>query len=178
MALPPVLRRLEDAPRPGVLDLGAPVASNVELYARHGARIAFADLYRFYEQQRSRYASAERFAELLPRTASHTDVIFAWDLFNYLSLEQIGWLGQGVGRTCAPGTIVLALVSCAGTVPARPSNHAIVDARRIRIDTQTEARSPSPDYSEQELLRSLPGVTVTSRFQLRTSMVEYMLTWG
>ena len=66
IALEHVMSRLEEAPRCGVLDLGAPIAANVELYARHGSRITFADFYRFYEPTRPDGANAKSFAELLP----------------------------------------------------------------------------------------------------------------
>lgn len=177
MALEHVMSRLEDAPRCGVLDLGAPVADNVQLYARHGSRITFADFYRFHEPQRPNGASAASVAESLPATAFQLDIIFAWDLLNYLSLEEITWLGQSVSARCAPGAVLLALVSCSGPMPATPSNHTIIDERTLRVEAHGSSTRPSPAYSEHALLRSLPGLTVKSRFQLRSSMVEYLFSW-
>lgn len=177
IALEHVMSRLENAPRCGVLDLGAPVTANVELYARHGARITFADFYRFYEPQRPNGASAASVAATLPATASQVDVIFAWDVLNYLSLEEIAWLGQSVRSRCAPGALLLALVACSGSMPTTPSNHTIMDERTLRVEANGSSTRPSPAYSEQALLRSLPGLTVKSRFQLRNSMVEYLFCW-
>lgn len=171
------MSRLENAPRCGVLDLGAPVTANVELYARHGARITFADFYRFYEPQRPNGASAASVAATLPATASQVDIIFAWDVLNYLSLEEITWLGQRVRLRCAPGALLLALVSCSGSMPTTPSNHTIMDERTLRVEANGSSTRPSPAYSEQALLRSLPGLTVKSRLQLRNSMVEYLFCW-
>ncbi len=51
IALEHDMSRLEGARRCGVYDLGAPVAANVELYARHGSRITFADFYRLLRAQ-------------------------------------------------------------------------------------------------------------------------------
>ena len=118
IALEYVLDRLEDAPRPGVLDLGGPVASNLELYARHRARVTFADFYRFYEPERPKRADANDFSESIPRTAHHVDIILAWDLLNYLSLDEIGWLLANINETRSPGAVLLALVACAGSIPA------------------------------------------------------------
>ena len=177
MALEYLFSRLEEAPRPGVLDLGSPVASNVVLYARHGARITFADFYRFYEPSRAQHASARGFDELLPATTNHVDIIFAWDLLNYLSLEEIGWLLRSIGDRCGPGVVLLALVACAGSIPDAPSHHTIVDSETLRIDTNGPPTRPSPAYSEQALLRTLPSLTVKSRFQLRSSTVEYLFSW-
>lgn len=177
MALEHIMSRLEAAPRCGVLDLGAPVAANVELYARHASRIAFADFYRFYEPQRPNGAGAASFAESLPTTATEIDIIFAWDLLNYLSLEEITWLGQSVSSKCAPGAILLALVSCSGPMPATPSKHTIVDERTLRVEANGSSTRRSPAYSEQALLRSLPDFTVKSRCQLRSAMVEYLFCW-
>ena len=174
IALEHVMSRLEGARRCGVYDLGAPVSANVELYARHGSRITFADFYRFYEPTRPHGASAASFAELLPATATQVDIILAWDLLNYLSLEEISWLGQSLSATCAPGAILLALVSCPGLMPATPSNHTIVDDGTLRVEANGPPTRPSPAYSEQALLRSLPGLTVKTRVQLRCAMVEYL----
>ena len=177
IALEHVMRRLEEAPRCGVLDLGAPIAANVELYARHGSRITFADFYRFYEPTRPDGANAKSFAELLPASATRFDIIFAWDLLNYLTLEEIGWLGQSVSETCAPGAILLALVSCPGLMSAAPSKHTIVDEGTLRVEATAPPARPSPAYSEHALSGPLPDWTVKSRFQLRTSMVEYLFYW-
>lgn len=174
MALTCVMSRLEDAPRCGILDLGAPVTANVELYARHGSKITFADFHHFYEAQRPNAESAAGVAESLPATASQVDVILAWDVLNYLSLEEITWLGQSVRSRCAPGALLLALVSCAGPIPATPSIHTIIDEETLRVEANGSPERASPAYSEQALLRSLSGWTVKSRFQLRNSMVEYL----
>lgn len=167
MALEHVITRLEDAPRPGVLDLGSPVSSNVALYARHGARMTFADLYRFDATP----------GDVLPGKAFHIDIVFAWDLLNYLSLEEIESLGESVREKCAPGAMVLALISCPGPMPAIPSYHAITGRDTLWVETKSAETTTSAGYSEQSLLRALPDITVKSRFQLRSSMVEYLFAW-
>ena len=91
---------------------------------------------------------------------------------------EITWLGQSVSARCAPGAILLALVWCSGPMPATPSNHTIIDERTLRVETNGSSTRPSPAYSEQALLRSLPGSTVKSRFRLRSSMVEYSFCWA
>lgn len=177
IALEYVSSRLEDAPRPGVLDLGAPIGSNLELYARHGARVTFADFHRFYEPTSGHPPSPARVAASVPASARRTDVIFAWDLFNHLSLEEIGWLGARVSETIAPGAVMLAYVANGGRIPASPANYAIVNRDTIRITPSGPSTEPAPDYSEQALLHSMHGLTVKSSFQLRTSMIEYLFTW-
>lgn len=174
MALGHVIGRLEDAPRPGVLDLGGPIGSNVELYARHGARITFADVFRFYEP--SETANASDFAAMLPDRTSHIDIILAWDLMNYLSLAEIGWLVARVSESSAPGAVLMSLVACAGSIPETPSQHTILDRETLHITPSGPNVRPSPAYSEQTLLRTFSGMTVKSRFQLRSSMVEYLFS--
>ncbi len=174
MALEQIMTRLEDAPRCGVFDLGAPVAANVELYARHGAKITFADFYHFYEPQRPNAASV---AASLPATTHQVDIILAWDVLNYLSLDEISWLGESVRSRCAPGALLLALVSCSGLMPATPSNHTIVDEGTRRVEPHDASTRPSPAYSERALLTALGGATVQSRLQLRSAMVEYLFCW-
>ena len=114
---------------------------------------------------------------MLPETASHTDIIFAWDLLDYLSLDEIEQLGERVRAKCAPGAILFALVSCPGPVRAAPSFHTITGRDTLLVETKTTETTPAPGYAEQALVRALRDITVKSRFQLRSSMVEYLFTW-
>jgi hypothetical protein len=177
LALEHVVARLRHAPRCGVLDLGSPTAANLELYSRHGAKITFADLHRFYAPKRAEGSSSEHFNAFLPKTPSQIDVVLAWDLFDYLSLEEIAWLRQSLAGHCAPGAILYALVSSQGLIPDTPSFFAIADDKTLRVEEAGPRVRPSPALSEHTLVGSLHELTVQSRFQLRRAAVEYLFSW-
>lgn len=174
LALRHVTARLAGASRCGVLDLGSPTSSNIELYARHRARITFADLYRFYAPTRSAVSSPKRFAAALPGISTQLDVVLAWDLFDYLSLEEIGWLGEWLASHCARGALLFALVSCPGLVSSEPSFYTIADDETLRVEQNGARERRSPAHTEHALLRALRGQSVRNRFQLRRSTVEYL----
>jgi len=106
------------------------------------------------------------------------DVILAWDLLDYLSLEEIAWLGQSLTHHCAPGAIMLALVSCQGLIPETPSFYTFLDDKTLLVEESGPPVRPSPALSEHALLGSLHDMTVKSRFQLRRATVEYLFGWA
>jgi hypothetical protein len=177
LALEHVVERLSRAPKCGVVDLGSPTAANLELYARHRARITFADLHRFYAPRRLAGADSERFNESLPKTPIQVDVILAWDLLDYLSLEEMHWLRAALSRHCAPGSLLHALVSSGGLIPETPSFYTVVDDATLLVQESGPPVRPSPAHSEPALLHALNGVTVRKRFQLRRAAVEYLFDW-
>lgn len=178
LAVEHVAQRLAEGPRSGVLDLGSPTPANLALYARHGASITFADLYRFYAPTtRSTGPTRERFADALPHTPKHIDVVLAWDLFDYLSLEEIAWLGAWLRDRLVPGAFLYALVSCRGSIPPMPSFFTIADGKSLHVEESGPRDLPAPGHSEHALLAALDRMSVRSRFQLRRSVVEYLFVW-
>lgn len=170
-----VAQRLAEGPRCSVLDLGSPTPANLALYTRHGASITFADLYRFYAPTRSAGSTRERFADALPHTPKPIDVVLAWDLFDYLSLEEIAWLGAWLRGCLVPGALLYALVSCQGSIPPMPSFFTIADGKSLRVEQSGPRALPAPGHSERAILAALDGMSVRSRFQLRRAAVEYLL---
>lgn len=177
LALEHIVSRLDHAPHCGILDLGSPTAANLELYSRHDAKITFADLYRFYAPMRTGGTSSKLFTESLPRAPMQVDVVLAWDLFDYLSLDEITWLRQSLAQHCAPGAILHALVSSEGLISDTPSFFTIVDDKTLLVEESGPPVRPSPALSEHTLVGSLHELTVQSRFRLRRATIEYLFRW-
>lgn len=178
LALDQIIARLGAAPRCGVLDLGSPTAANLALYAREGATITFADLHRFHAPTRVDGNTSNRFNESFPKTPMPVDVILAWDLFDYLSLDETTWLGQCLNQHCAPGAMVHALVSSQGPIPETPSFFTIANDKTLIVQESGPLTRTSPEHSEHTLLGALRDLTVKSRFQLRRATVEYLFCWA
>lgn len=177
LAFEQVAQRLAEGRRCGVLDLGSPTPANLALYSRHGARITFADLYRFYAPSRSANVTREDFADALPHTPTQIDVVLGWDLFDYLSLDEIAWLWGWLRGRLVPGALLYALVSCQGSVPVMPSFFTVADGKTLRVEETGPRALPVPGHSEQALLAALDGMSVRSRFQLRRAAIEYLFVW-
>jgi hypothetical protein len=159
------------AARPNVLDLGEAIGVNIAFFARYRARVSIADLHRSLRKARLEDA-------LLPSAPpARFDVILLWDLLNYLTPEEIGWLAKSLGRLSNPGATMLAFLASSREIPHRPSRYVIRDEETLMYEVQGTKKRPSPRYTEQTLLRLMPGTVVESRFQLRNEIVEYLLQY-
>ena len=179
-ALEHVAIRLAELSPCTVLDLGPPSAKNLAFYARYGAKITIADFYRFYRPLRGNLLErastrASLLDELVPHDAStRFELVMAWDLLNYLSLDEITWLMDGMSKLCSKGALMSAIVSGSGDMPGTPSNYSIVDAQTLLNETRASRVRPSPNHSERTLARATPRLTVERRFQLRNRTAEYL----
>ena len=175
--------RLEDVSPGSVLDLGPPISENLAFYARYGAKITVADFYRFYRPLRGN--SLERAStraslldELVPHKAStRFDLVMAWDLLNYLSLDEIAWLMDGTSELCSPGALMFAIVAGSGDMPETPSNYRFVDTQTLLNETRTSRVRPSPNHAEHTLASVTPRLTVERRFQLRNATAEFLFNF-
>lgn len=157
--------------RPSVLDLGEAIGINIEFFSRFHARLSIADFPR--SLRTARLADA-----LLPSDPpAPFDVVLLWDLLNYLTPEDIGWLARSLGRLLKPGATMLAFLASSREIPSRPSRYRIRDDETLIYELQGAKKTESPRYTEQTLLRLMPGTTVESRFQLRNEIVEYLLRY-
>ncbi len=182
-ALEHVATRLADASPCTVLDLGPPISANLAFYARYGAKITIADFYRFYRPLRG--TSLERAStraallnELVPHDAStRFDLVMAWDLLNYLCLDEIAWLIDGMSDLCSPGALMFAIVTGSGDMPETPSNYSLVDMQTLISEPRTSRVRPSPNHSEHALASVTPRLTVERRFQLRNATAELLFSF-
>jgi hypothetical protein len=182
LALKGLLRGLERSSRPHVLDLGRVAGANLTFFARFEAKVSIADLYRSLAPARPTFASGAEpsshvFDKFLPiDPASPFDAVLVWDLLNYLKPEEIGWLGTSLSRFCKPGARILAFIATSREIALLPARYTIRDEGTLSCEPEDERKRPAPRYSEQTLLRLMPGTTVESRFQLRNETIEYLFS--
>jgi hypothetical protein len=104
LALPSVLQVMARGPKQHVLDLGPATGSNVEYLSEYGCRLSIQDLY----LTRTTAADGEElgpefFEQLLPLPDGPLyNVVFAWDLFNYLTRKELKHLTVRLGRGGRP----------------------------------------------------------------------------
>lgn len=182
-ALEALVARLERSAPPSILDLGPAVGANVEFFSRFAGRLSIADFHgslvadetlavRFHEHP------AAVLPELLspPREGGRGhDVVLAWDLFNYLTREQMQAVGAHLGRLTRPGAHLLALVATAPEIPAEPRIYRIEEGASLSY-TETGSRPrKSPRWVPAELGRSLADFTVDRSYLLRHGVQEYLM---
>lgn len=170
-------------PRPGervlepfsVLDLGPASPNNLEFFGKSGARLTVADLYRSFARERR---SAALLSKLLRYGRDdHFDLVLAWDVLNYLRREELGGLVESLAPHLRSGTLVHAFIVTARDMAPAPISYRIDDGMTLVCESRRGRRIRSPRYVEPQLLRSMPGLSVEHRFQLRNGMAEYVFTY-
>ncbi|MBZ5497585.1 MAG: class I SAM-dependent methyltransferase [Acidobacteriia bacterium] len=181
LGLDALVSRLQGDRKYFILDLGQALGVNVEFWSRFQCRLYIEDFYRSYS---ARVASGPDdpketiLAELLPFSEeARFDIILAWDLFNYLNLEEIEALVGRLDRWCRPGTLLFTLLSYLPQIPAEPFVFRILDTQRMIYETSTRETRPCPRYQPRDLVRFLARFDVSSCFLLRHGVQEFIFAY-
>ena len=173
--LPPVEHKYE------VLDLGAACGETLRFYSDLPSKIFFAD---FFSELKSSAADPEEgldgfvraCGDILPFPGrTRFDLINTWDLFNYLSLEEIGALGDYLARFSSEIAPLVTFIWIHGRIPAQPQRYAVLGEETVEHRPTSRSQTDGPRYKEPDLLRTLPGYRVTKSFLLRNGFQEYVL---
>jgi hypothetical protein len=176
LALPTVFETMARGPKANVLDLGSAVGSNVEHLSQYGCKLSIEDLYL------TRTSSAEGqelgpdfFEQLLPLpNGAQYDVVFAWDLFNYLTRKELAHLTARLRQACRPGAQVLALIWIHKTIPAQPIRFRFEGTNQLVYDRRTHLERPGPRFQPAEINQGMSGFRVDRSFLLRHGIQEYL----
>lgn len=179
----PLFRRLVESlsaeRRSVVLDLGPVRSETVALLTPFRCRLDIVDLadnLEALDQETDPALLRERVEQLLPRPRQEPiDILFCWDLLNYLQRPAISALMSCISGRMRPGAFAHLLIVYSGTsMPARPSRFApLPDGRLIEMAT-TESRCNAPRYSPEDLGKCLRGLRSESASLLRNGMQEFL----
>ena len=180
-ALPLVLHRLSEERRNDILDLGAALGGNVRFLSRWPCRLHIADLFStlLNETPESLEDPEANFSRLCGGALDLAqgevfDLILAWDLFDYLRLDQIRALADLLTPHCREATQLFALTSYHKQIPARPGTYEILSQESLRYIPAGVAVKTSPQRKEPDLQRALAGFEVEQSFLLRHGQHEYL----
>ena len=165
-----------------ILDLGPALGVNVDFWSRLNCRLHIEDFYHSYVDKKAsgtEESTEAILAELLPFSEdTRFDIILAWDLFNYLDLEELEALVQRLARWCHPGTLLFALLSSQPTIPAEPTLFKIVDSERMMYQTATSEMRPCPRHQPRDIAKLMARFNVSSSFLMRHGIQEYMFSYS
>jgi hypothetical protein len=182
-ALKAILGGLRAGTRHAVLDLGPPLAANIEFLAGLSCRVRIADLHRSLSvesiESRRPEAVGALFGRLLPLAPGERfDAIFAWDVFDYMRPDQVSALVARLAPACHPEAPVLVLASTGREIPAKPLRYRILDPEHLSCEGPGEPRRASPRHTQPDLVRMMPGFSVRRSVLLRSGIQEYLFTRG
>lgn len=157
-----------------ILDLGPAVGSNVELLSQLGCKLHIGDLYASRASAGEGEELGQEFFEQLFPGDSRFDVVFAWDLFNYLQRREMARLGPLLRRHCRSGALVFALTWIHKQIPAQPIRFRMQENGQLLYERRTGIDRPGPRYAPSELTGFMKGFQVDRSFLLRHGIQEYL----
>lgn len=181
---------LDESARHVALDLGAVSTQMLSLLGRFRCCVEIADLARndglhrlnLEQEQNERLATAE---SLLPehRVGDPVDIVYCWDLLNYLKPAAISALVAAIGTRTHPGARAHALIVYSEhTMPERPGRW-LPAQDGVLIDQAVPspampAMIEAPRYSPEFLGRIMGGVAIQHARLLANGMQEFVFRFG
>ncbi len=180
LALNALCHRLRSDRKYNVLDLGPACGANVEFFSRFSGKIYIEDLHRtltsfdfLSPDDGLSYDSVFRY--LLPyQKSTRFDLIFAWDIFNYLEKREFLFLMRHLSRFCPEDAMIFALLSINKSIPDQPPQYRIVDNETLVCRSKRGIWRPCPRYEESDLLHMMPSFRVCQSFLMRSGVKEYV----
>jgi hypothetical protein len=179
LAMAALFEEIHKGDKPKILDLGSAVGSNVEFLSHFGCKLYIEDLYAALTARtqggEGGLAGPEFFTSFLSIPDDvRFDVVFAWDLFNYLQRQEFAHLGVHLRRLCRSGARLFALMSIQKQIPAQPIRFKILDEQTLSYERRSAVDRPGPRYAPSELNDRLKGFHVDRSFLLRHGIQEYL----
>jgi hypothetical protein len=184
----PLLTRILDLPeseqRVVALDLGPPSQALIDaLTAKRRCRFEIADLVARDGLGALQSAPPESrsslLQQLLPRPNSERlNLIFCWDLPNYLSLPTLQSLCALLGNRAAPDCRLHMLISYSKRdMAAAPARYVPTKDGQLTQIGSGGNRSPAPRYSPEDLGKALGGFRYQRGVLLANGMQEFVYAW-
>lgn len=167
-----------------ILDLGLPTGGSVDFFARVPCTLHVENLYDslLTEPPPLEDDKDDSWSLRVERSLWHDpqrrfDMVFAWDLINYMHVDLIHALMKRLTRSCRSGTLLYIMLSTAPLIPQRPAKIAITDLDRIRYHANAPVDKPNPRYTPLKLERMMPGFRLLHSFLLGASLQEFLFSF-
>jgi hypothetical protein len=165
-----------------VLELGGASTELLDLLSGYRMRVEIADLHGCGGLDMLNAATdaeqIEKLAEMvLPRHEPEApiDVVFCWDLLNYLQPTAIAALARAIEARSRPGTLAHGLVVYSEReMPARPRRFRPSPERRLSEIRESDATIKAPRYSPEALSRTMGNFAIERAMLLTNGMQEFL----
>jgi hypothetical protein len=171
-----------------VLDLGAPLESNVAFFSEGNCRVYLEDLNRFFiaprEQRKGSGDEDEDIAAAISgalgfEDSARFDLVLGWDLFSYMERNAIEILMGRIARSCRAGTLLFLTVPTGAMIPRAPAQISMTRLGRLRYCSLADGRTISnPRFSPTALESMMPGFRLLHSFLLGEKMQEFLFSFA
>ena len=169
-----------------VLDLGAASTGMLALLGQSRCRVEIVDLAHFGGIERLNTAEpgaplAAAAEALLPNRLSNdpVDLVFCWDLPNYLTLDALSALMKAIGQRSRPGAFAHALICYAERDMKEAPGRFIPNENGELVDHDNSgAKIAAPRYSPEELGKNVGPFVIDRARLLSNGMQEFLFQLG
>lgn len=177
---------LGEAERHVVLDLGTASTELLALLGRSRCRVDIVDLAHFggiehLNTTEPGTALVDAAESLLPNSMSDEpfDLVFCWDLPNYLTLNALSALMHVIGHRARPGALAHALVCYAERDMREQPGRFVPTGEGELIDrSAASAAIAAPRYSPEQLGKSMGRFAIDRARLLGNGMQEFLFRLG
>ncbi|MBN8550846.1 MAG: hypothetical protein J0M12_16140 [Deltaproteobacteria bacterium] len=173
LALRHLATTLSEASPARILDLGAACSSNIKYYSKIARKFHFEDLSAALASKRDSEGSVLDEALSL-RSNQRFDLIFCWDILNYLSPQEIERLGSTLAAHSHCETKLFLLLPVGREISGAPLRFKMADDYRLEYEPQVGARMQSPRYNKTDLKKLWPGFERQKSFLLKNGFEEHI----
>jgi len=169
---------LRDGRKYKILDLGKAAGPTIDFFSKYSCRLHIADIVGQIAgiSLSGKQEDSERLLrELAPGEDGEFDLIFAWDIFNYLSRRQFQILSYRLAQLGKPGSKMLAFILAENGNSCEPSIYKIVEKGSLIRESMHLTGKQAKWYSPGEVKQLMSGFEVDKAFQLRHGIQEYIL---
>jgi len=177
-----LVANLDESERHVVLDLGAASTEMLALLGRARCRVEISDLVHYGGIDRLN--TAEPGPELFTTAESllpgrlpddDVDIVFCWDLPNYLSLDALSALMSTIGERASPGALAHALIFYAAPDMRKHPGRFVPTADGELIDCSTTSTTvAAPRYSPEALGKHSGNFVIDRARLLSNGMQEFL----
>lgn len=173
---------LEETGRHVILDLGAASTEMLAVLGRYRCRVEIADLAHFggidaLNTAEPGLALSDAAESSLPKRlpGDPVDLVFCWDLPNYLTLDALSGLMSVIRRRTRPGALAHALIYYADRDMNEHPGRYVPTADGVLADRRHQgAAIPAPRYSPEDLQKSMAGFSIDRARLLGNGMQEFL----
>jgi hypothetical protein len=169
-----VVTALPSNRRGSVLDLGSAVPENFAFFSERVARMQIVDALRPDEAAEPIDRALKALSGLLPAGASTFDLVLAWDVLDYLSIDRVSAVVELLSQLCRPNARLHLIVSGTGTMPDLPTRYRIIDGENLSYEQTTEELIGAPTRTPALVEKMLEGFRIEHSFVLRHGVHEYV----
>lgn len=184
-ALTAIYNEVKTSDRNHVLDLGPMSQGCFELFSSLSCRIKVEDLASYvavnisengreninFDEYMQSYKKDEKF-----------DVVLAWDILNYLDLNQINQLFEKIKPHCKANTLIYMLRYTRKYIPSVPRFFNVKDQYTIEMSEGELAPRSLQSPSTLQLLSSMPGAymqeTIIEKMGMQADITEHVIRYS